>query len=396
MKYFLLLFFSLMLAACGGSSSSDPGDSGDPGGSEAPPEDNGGPQEPNDPDNPPSDGEPAMETLSGAKFRSEDDVALLLVGSLRHQVLGETLLGTSFAQGFYDTSFLTFSEIAQMDFEQSNCAEGGDENFVGTQIIDPASPFTGAQFEVSEYHLDNCADGFGDMTLYSDGIRRLGYPISGDGSGPANEAEVLIAYDEWGSIERPMIQSIRTRVWVGHAQLELGELEGNRFFGAETGATHLFKIDRSSGLGENIEYIVQIGASPEEPLVLSYELTDITHNDNAVFSDTYEGYAGFSVYHDGEPLDTCPGGLFHVATEALLTVNDTDEDDGLESVFSQVRGVQGTVTMVDSEGVEALIEYGSGFDSSTVEISIAGAQPVAYDFDEIDAMIMQNCLGFEP
>ncbi|WP_300523484.1 hypothetical protein [Alcanivorax sp.] len=373
---YLVLMTSLMAACGGGGGSSEAGPS-------------------NSPDNNNDNGNNeivALERVAAASFGSEEDVVLLAPGSL----MDETHLPLS-------RMALNLNEALNVDMtgadrdDQSQACEGGGEHVVTDRSDDDvASPFSGALHDVIESDDRNC---FSSDTVAgsgrADGVRRIGYPVSGIGGGNFFAETDFIGFEHSGmSLDSPFSVSqsfdddtvIFSRYWYGFIHLRRDSADED--YGSAGGELEQYSVvgtmaidGDGSGTGTT-----QLGNSEQQRFWLEYGIDgDMTFEEGHI--ERYQGRYGYST---NVLPESCPQGSFHVETVQDLYVKQVAEDEGLLDKADEVSS--GSLTMVDDAGNQAAVSYDAG--AETLTVTLNDNAPKAFTYSQIEALMTQRCGGF--
>lgn len=372
---YLVLMTSLMVACGGGGGSSGAGPS-------------------NSPDNNNENGEiAALERVAAATLDSEETVVLLAPGSL----MDETYMPFTRLMANLNVA-LEVDMTGASRSDQGHACEGGGEHVVMQRSDqDVASPFSGALHDVIKTEDKNCfsSDTFSGAG-HADGVRRVGYPVSGVGSGNFLSETDFIGFEQSGtSLESPFSVSqsfegetvIFARYWYGfmHLRRDSEDLA----YGSAGGELEQYSVVGSTAMDSDgsATGITQFGDNEQERFWLEYDINgDMTFEEGHI--ERYQGRYGYTIA--GVLPESCPQGSFHAETIQDLYVKQVEEGEGLLDREDEVTG--GSLIMMDDVGNQANVSYDAG--AQTLTVTLNENAPKAFTYQQIETLMTQRCGGF--
>lgn len=372
---YLVLMTGLLIACGGGGGSGGEGPS-------------------NSPDNNNENGEmAALERVAAATLGSEEEIVLLAPGSL----LDETYLPLSRLAINLNVAMDVDMTGADRD-DQSHACEGGGEYVVTRRADeDVTSPFSGALHDVIESEDKNCfsSDAVAG-TGSADGVRHIGYPVSGIGSGNFLSETDFIGFEQSGtSLESPFSVSqsfegetvIFSRYWYGFMHLRRDSED--QAYGSAGGELEQYSVVGSTAIDDqgSATGITQFGSNEQQRFWLEYDTDgDMTFEEGHI--ERYQGRYGYSIA--GVLPESCPQGSFHVETVQDLYVKQVEEGEGLLDKEDEVSS--GSLMMTDDVGNQAVVSYDAG--AETLTVALNDNAPKAFTYSQIATLMTQRCGGF--
>ena len=372
---YLVWMMSLMVA-CGGGGGSD-GES-----TTGSPENNDG-----------NDRVAALERVAAATLDSEENVVLLAPGSL----MDETYMPFTRLIANLNVALEVDMTGAARDDNGHDCAGGGEYVVTGRSDQDVASPFSGALHDVIKAEDRNCfsSDTFSGAG-HADGMRRVGYPVSGIGSGNFLSETDFIGFEQSGtSLESPFSVSqsfegeavIFSRYWYGFMHLRRDS--DDQAYGSAGGELEQYSVVGGTAMDSDgsATGITQFGDNEQERFWLEYDINgDMTFEEGHI--ERYQGRYGYSIA--GVLPKSCPQGAFHAETNQDLYVKQVAEGEGLLDRENEV--TSGSLVMTDDAGNQATVSYDAG--AKTLTVTLNESAPKAFTYQQIETLMTQRCGGF--
>ncbi|MGJ3256785.1 MAG: hypothetical protein ACFE0K_10730 [Alcanivorax sp.] len=365
-----------MMVACGGSG----------GGTEKGPSNSPG-------NNNNNGGVAALETVAAVTLDSEETVVLLAPGSL----MDETYMPLTRLMANLNVA-LDVDMTGDNRVDQGHACEGGGEYVVMHRSDqDVASPFSGALHDVIKTEDNNCfsSDTFSGAG-HADGVRRVGYPVSGMGSGNFLAETDFIGFEQSGtSLESPFSVSqsfegetvIFSRYWYGFMRLRRDS--DDHAYGSAGGELEQYSVVGSTAMDSDgsATGITQFGDNEQERFWLEYDINgDMTFEEGHI--ERYQGRYGYTI--SGVLPESCPQGSFYAETNQDLYVKQVEEGDGLLDREDEV--TSGSLIMMDDAGNQALVSYNAW--AETLTVTLNDNAPKAFSYQQIETLATQRCGGF--
>ncbi|WP_290526225.1 hypothetical protein [Alcanivorax sp.] len=375
---FLAVSALLVLSACGGGGSSSGAVNND-----------------NDTSSTPD----GLREVKAARFNHEDDVVLLAPGSL----LDTALLSGVRSVANLSLAFGIDATGSDRIAKSRTCGEGGDLEVLSRDSQQVESPFSGANFDVIVTRENSCRESTlesgGDESL-ANGVRKIGYPISGDGSDNFLEETDFIGYEQSGlGLDKPYVVSglfgsnvTQHRWWQGHTHLWRDDPD-NDSYGDAGGVAEQYSIvyyDGNDGEGK-YSSLIQFGANAESMFDIGYA----PNGDNSVdesYIEHYQGVYGLEIlkFNGNTPSANCPQGRFHVKTGGVgLYVNLIEGEEEDDTLYGEGIELNGNLEMEDEIGNTAIVTYDETAKTVTVELNENSAK--VYTYAEIESLKAQRC-----
>lgn len=375
---FLAVSALLVLSACGGGGSSSGAVNSD-----------------NDTSSTPD----GLREVKAAQFTHENDVVLLAPGSLLDEALlsgARSVVNLSLAFGIDATGI---DRIA----ESRNCGGGGDLEVLSRDSQQVESPFSGANFDVIVTRENSCRESTlesGGVESLANGVRKIGYPISGAGSDNFSEETDFIGYEQSGlGLDDPYVVSglfgsnvTQRRWWQGHTHLWRDDPD-NDGYGDAGGAAEQYSIvyyDGNDGAGK-YSSLIQFGANAESMFEIGYAPNGDASVDES-YIERYQGVYGLEIlkFNGTTPSANCPQGRFHVKTGGVglyVSLVEGEEEDG--TLYGEGIELNGNLEMEDESGNTAIVTYDETAKTVTVELN--GNSTKVYTYAEIESLKAQRC-----
>lgn len=338
----------------------------------------------------------SLRPVKPASFVDEDAVAILAPGS----VIDDTMLllsrmGVNLSLGLG----VDVTGSGRSSFSYS-CAQSGSFEVLEKKLEAIQSPYSGGNFDMISSVDKSCVEstvtsGVNPATF--DGFRKIGYPVSGAGSGDFATETDFIGYEKSGlSLDDPFFANgvmggslNQSRYWEGHTLLTRVDTD-NELYGDAGGATDVYSVMRMSFDLDDKKtvYLTQLG-DEESNLWLEYE----PHGDASVDElhiERYEGVYGreWLEFQGGEVPDSCPQGRFHVKTVSDLYVG--KEDDDPQYADDSYRISSGSLQMEDESGKTATVVYNGA--AETITVSLDSGIPKVYTLQQVEDLRYERCL----
>ncbi|MCK0153950.1 hypothetical protein MWU49_09565 [Alcanivorax sp. S6407] len=343
-----------------------------------------------------------LRMVKAASFVDEDAVAILAPGS----VIDDTMLPLTRMATNLNLALgvdLTGSGRASSSY---SCETSGSFQVLEQKLEATNSPYSGGNFDMISSVYKSCVESTvtsgGSPATFS-GFRKIGYPVSGPGSGEFANETSFIGYEKSGiSLDEPLSAKgvlggniDQSRYLSAHMLLERADT-GTEAYGATGGGTSQYSVVRMSSNFEDKKTVTltQLG-DEENNLWLEYE----PQGDNPVEESHIERYEGiygmeFLAFQGGQVPASCPQGHFEVKTVSDLYVGKEDEDPKYSD--DSYRISSGSLQMKDESGKTATVVYNGA--AETITISLDSGTPKVYTLQQVEDLRSNRCykpaLGF--
>lgn len=338
----------------------------------------------------------SLRLVKPASFVDEDAVVILAPGS----VIDDTMLllmrmpvNLSLALGVDHTG----SGRASSSY---SCDQSGSFQVLEQKLEAIQSPYNGGNFDMISSVDNSCVENTatsGGSPATVNGFRKIGYPVSGLGSGEFSNETHFIGYEQSGkSIDDPFTAKgvlgghiDQSRYLSGHFLLEREDIENEAYGDTGGGTSQYSVVSMSFDLDDKkTVYLTQLG-DEQNNLWLEYE----PHGDTSVDElhiERYEGVYGreWLEFQGGEVPESCPQGRFHVKTVSDLYVG--KEDDDPQYADDSYRISSGSLQMEDESGKTATVVYNGA--AETITVSLDSGIPKVYTLQQVEDLRYERCL----
>lgn len=338
----------------------------------------------------------SLRLVKPASFSDEDAVVILAPGS----IMDDTMLPLTRMAIALDLGLGVDATGADLAINSTACPQGGSYEVTSYQQEDVNSPYNGGNFDVVTSESTNCQESVSIPEVNPgivNGYKKVGYPVSGIGSGKFATETHFIGYERSGkSLQEPFIGTgvlfgiiNQARIWDGHMMLKRENTETD-LYGDAGGAVTLYSVISESAAfeGDSSLTLRQMGDS-DNKLWLEYDpISELGVNEGHI--ERYEGMYGeelLSIQGNDVP-ESCPQGRFHVKTLADLYFG--VEEEYPKYIDESYRIVTGSLQMLDDTGNEAVVEY-DGM-SETITVTLNEGIPKIYSLDDVAALRFERCL----
>lgn len=337
----------------------------------------------------------SLRMVKAASFVDEDAVAILAPGS----VIDDTMLPLTRMAINLNLAFGVDHTGSGRASSSYSCAQSGSFQVLEQKLEAIQSPYNGGNFDMISSVDNNCVESTvtsGGSPATVNGFRKIGYPVTGPGSGNfANETH-LIGYEQSGkNLDEPFSAKgvlggniDQSRYLSGHFLLERADIE-NETYGDAGGGTSQYSVVRMSSNFNDKKTITltQLG-DEENNLWLEYEpLGDNPVEESHI--ERYEGIYGMELlaFQGGQIPASCPQGQFEVKTVSDLYVGKEDDDPKYSD--DSYRISSGSLQMKDESGKTATVVYNGA--AGTITISLDSDTPKVYTLQQVEDLRSNRC-----